>query len=74
METKFWLDSVTVRATLLGFVPAVYQIAKLGGLDLPDGLLEQVVEGFAAVLTLVSLVGVFIGRFKADKPLGFSKM
>lgn len=73
MDQKHWLDSTTVRATLLGTVPAVYAVSRAFGLDLPDGLLETIVNGLAAVLTLVSLAGAFIGRFKADKPLTFEK-
>lgn len=71
MNSKYWLDSTTVKATLLGAIPAVYQVARLLGLDLPDGLLEQVVNGLAAVLALVSIVGAFVGRVKAEKPLHF---
>ncbi len=73
MNTKYWLDSKTVRSVLLGALPTVYYVAKLFGFELPEGLLEQIVEGVAALLTLVSLIGAFIGRMKADQPLGFSK-
>jgi len=74
MQTKYWLNSTTVRAALLGGIPAVYAVARLFGLDLPDGTLEDVVNGIAAVLNIVSIVGVFMGRFKANAPLTTDKM
>jgi hypothetical protein len=66
MQKTFWLDSTTVRAALLGFVPAAYTILKAFGLDLPEGVLENIVEGIAAVLTVISLVYVLKGRFNPE--------
>lgn len=74
METKYWLDSVTVRGNLLAVLPAIYAVCKIFGLEIPEGLLDQIIDGIAAVLTLVSIVMIFIGSFKKDRrPLGFSK-
>lgn len=73
MDTKFWLDSNTVRGILVAAIPTVYQLAKLAGLEIPDGTLESIVDGCAAVLQLAGLVLAFWGRHTADKPLGYSK-
>lgn len=73
MDTKHWLDSTTIKANLVGIVPAVYAISRVFGLHIQDGLLEEIVNGIAATLTLISLVGVFIGRFKANQPLTLEK-
>lgn len=70
---KYWLDSSTIRSTILGAVPAIYAVAKVFGLDLPDGIIEQIADGVAAVAMLVSIIGAFIGRLKADKPITFKK-
>lgn len=72
-ETKFWLQSNTVRGILIAALPTIYAIAKAMGLDLPDGALEQVVDGVAALLSVIGLVVAFVGRHKAEKPLGYSK-
>lgn len=70
MNYTYWLDSSTVRAALLGFIPAAYAIAKAFGLDLPDGTFENIVNGVAALLNVISLTYVLIGRFKLSiKPL-----
>jgi len=71
METKFWLNSTTIRALLLGLLPTAYQLAKVLGLDLPDGLLEQSIDGVSAITSLASIIWAFIGRIKAEKPLSF---
>ena len=69
MDYKNWLESLTVRSQLLQSVGAIYAIAKLAGLDLPDGIVESIVNGGCALAFVIGGIGVLVGRWKAKKPL-----
>lgn len=72
-NTKWWLDSTTIKSTLRAFVPTIVLIAGVFGLQIGEGELTKVIE---AIAQIVSSVWVFVeffniirGRFKADTPL-----
>lgn len=73
MDTKYWLDSLTIQGQLVSALPALYAIGRMLGLDLPDGTLESIINGVSALGLVVGSVMTVIGRFKAEKPLGISK-
>lgn len=73
METKHWLESLTIQGQLVSALPALYAIGKMFGLDLPDGTLESIVNGVSAIALVVGSIITVIGRFKADKPLSLNK-
>lgn len=73
METKWWLDSSTVRASLVAFTAAIVPALRLFGIDIGDGEVKSIVDGICGLITLMSVVWAIIGRFKADKPLTLKK-
>lgn len=73
METKYWLDSTTVRGVFLALIPTVYQVCRLFGLHLPDGILEPIADGISALIQLIGLLVAFWGRHTASQPLRYEK-
>lgn len=69
METKNWLSSLTIQGSLVGTVPAMYAVSKTFGLNLPDGTLEAVVNGVAALMAIASVVMTFVGRLRATQKI-----
>lgn len=66
METKFWLDSTTVRGALVTILPALILILKAFHVDLGDGEKNAIVDGIVAVAGLVGTGYAIIGRFRAS--------
>lgn len=73
MENKFWLDSQTVRASLVTVIPMIALILKAFHVEIGNDEQNSIIEGLAAVAGLVGVVHVIVGRFKATKPLTFNK-
>ncbi|MFA6429761.1 MAG: hypothetical protein WCV84_04670 [Patescibacteria group bacterium] len=73
MEQKYWLDSSTVRASLLQMLPVMVLVLKMFGIEIGDGETQSIVEGITAIVSLVGVVYAIVGRAKADKPLTFTK-
>ncbi len=69
METKNWSESLTIRGQLVQAIPIVYSIGKMAGLDLPDGVLEALVDGASALAFVSGAVMVVIGRLRAKHTL-----
>jgi len=67
--TKHWSESLTIRGQILQALPALYAVARATGFDLPDGILEALLNGIAAIIFLVGMVASIMGRFRADKGL-----
>ena len=72
-DTKFWLDSTTVRGALVTVLPAIALILKAFDIDIGEGERENLVDGIAALAGLVGTVYAIVGRFRASKPLSASK-
>lgn len=72
-DTKFWLDSTTVRGALVTVLPAIALILKAFDIDLGEGDRENIIDGIAALAGLVGTVYAIVGRFRASKPLSASK-
>lgn len=73
MNDKWWLDSQTVRGSLIAVLPTIALLLKVAGIEVGDGELNTIVE---AVVSLVGLIGVLMaiaGRFKAKEPISFQK-
>ena len=69
---KWWLDSQTVRATLLTAVPTIVTLLALVGVHIQNDQVELFVNGIAAVVGLVGLVKLLIDRF-GKKDITFKK-
>lgn len=69
---KWWLDSQTVRATLLTAVPTVVTLGALFGVNIQNDQVELFVNGIAAVVGLVGLAKLLIDRFE-KKDITFKK-
>jgi hypothetical protein len=72
-DTKFWLDSTTVRGALVTVLPAIALILKAFDIDIGEGEQENLVDGIAAVAGLIGTVYAIVGRFRASRPLSASK-
>lgn len=68
-QAKSKLESLTIQGSLVGVFPAVYTVCKLFGLELPDGSVEAIMNGVAAVMAVSSVVMTFIGRIRATHKL-----
>lgn len=73
MNDKWWLDSQTVRGSLLAVLPTITLVLKLAGVDVADGELNTIVETIVSVLGMVGVLMAIAGRFKAKQPLTFQK-
>ena len=73
MDNKHWLESLTIRGQIVTSLPAIYAIAKMFGLDLPDGVLEALVNGLASACFIVGGAMTVFGRFRANRPLSTGK-
>jgi hypothetical protein len=52
-DTKFWLDSTTVRGALVTVLPAIALILKAFDIDIGEGERENIVDGIAALAGLI---------------------
>jgi uncharacterized protein (DUF697 family) len=73
MQSKWWLNSVTVRAALLSCLPTALLLAKAFGVEIAQEEAESVVDGLAAIIGMVSAVMVIYGRFTAKEPISLEK-
>ena len=71
--TKHWLDSNTVRGSLMALVPTVVVIAGLLGLSVSSEELGAIVDAISAVLGAVGVVLAIYGRFTAKEDISFNK-
>lgn len=71
-EPKWWLDSQTVRATLLTAVPTIVTLGALFGVHIQNDQVELFVNGIAAVIGLVGLTKLLVDRFE-KKDITFKK-
>lgn len=73
MEQKHWLDSTTIRAALVTYVPMVVLLLNAFGVEIGDSEQSQIIEGIMAVVGLISLGYVIYGRIRAVASLYFGK-
>lgn len=66
METKFWLDSTTIRGALVTILPAFILILKAFHVEIGDGERNVIVDGVVAVAGLVGTGYAIVGRFRAS--------
>ena len=64
-QTKDALSSLTIRGSIMGVLPAAYAILKVFGIEIPEGLLETVVDGAMAAMAIASIFMTYIGRLRA---------
>lgn len=69
---KWWLDSQTVRATLLTAVPTIVTLCALFNVHIENDQVELFVNGVAAVVGLVGIVKLIIDRF-SKKDITFKR-
>ena len=60
---KWWLNSQTVRSTLLTAVPTIVTLCALFNVQINNEQVELFVNGVAAVVGLVGIVNLMIDRF-----------
>ena len=68
-DTKYWLDSTTIRGALVTVIPAVVLIVKMFGVQIGNGEQQNLIDGVTAIAGLISTVVAIIGRFRATKQL-----
>jgi len=71
-DQKWWLDSQTVRATLLTAVPTIVTLCALFNVHIENDQVELFVNGVAAVVGLVGIVKLIIDRF-SKKDITFKR-
>ena len=69
METKFWLDSTTIRGALVTVLPALALILKACGIEIGEGERTALIDGIVAITGLIGTVYAIVGRFRATKQL-----
>lgn len=69
LQPKPWTESLTIQGQILQVIPAVYGLCRMIGLDLPDGVLEAVLNGFCAVVFVAGMIMSVLGRFRATQKL-----
>jgi len=69
---KWWLDSQTVRATLLTAVPTIVTLCALFNVHIENDQVELFVNGVAAVVGLAGIVKLIIDRF-SKKDITFKR-
>lgn len=69
---KWWLDSQTVRATLLTAVPTIVTLCALFNVHIENDQVELFVNGVAAVVGFVGIVKLIIDRF-SKKDITFKR-
>lgn len=66
-EKKLWYQSTTIQGDIIVVIGLLVRV-----LDMP--ILEDEIKAIvSALVTVIGIVMVFIGRFKAKKVVGFSK-
>jgi len=73
VEEKWWLDSRTVRGTLLTVVPTLLAVLKLFGVDVHNDEAQAVVEGIASLCGMLGVVLAISGRLRASGKISLSK-
>jgi uncharacterized membrane protein len=68
-DTKYWLDSTTIRGALVTVIPAVVLIVKMFGVQIGNGEQQNLIDGVTAIAGLIGTVVAIIGRFRATKQL-----
>lgn len=69
--TKRWLDSKTVRGTLMSLVPTLLVLFGVFGIGISNEELESIVEGIAALAGLIGSILAIYGRFTAKEDITF---
>lgn len=72
-DTKFWLDSTTVRGALVTTLPAAALFLKAFDVNLGEGEQRNILEGIVALVGLIGTAYAIIGRFRASKWITTSK-
>ncbi len=66
---KFWLNSLTIRATILGMIPTIVTLLGMFHVQIATGEQQAIISGIMGVFGLISAVAAIYGRFKAGTPL-----
>lgn len=69
---KWWLNSQTVRATLLTAVPTIITLCALFGVQIQNDQVELFINGIAAVVGLVGIAKLVFDRF-SKKDITFKR-
>lgn len=69
LPSKLAIESLTIQGSLVGVTPAVYSVARVFGLDFPDGSLEAVINGIMAIMAIASVIMTFVGRLRAKQKI-----
>lgn len=80
MNSKWWLNSKTVRGALLTVIPTAVLLLKAFGVEIGGDEQTVIVDGISNVVdALAALVGIYgairaiIGRFNASREITFQK-
>lgn len=68
-DTKYWLDSTTIRGALVTVIPALVLIVKVFGVQIGSGEQQSLIDGVTAIVGLIGTIVAIIGRFRATKQL-----
>ena len=73
METKFYLDSQTIRGAIIAAIPIIAMVLKLFGIMMTEDEINLLTDyGFTIASALMGIYGIYmvvVGRWKAETPL-----
>jgi len=72
-ETKWWLDSETIKSALVTYIPAIFLVLGLFGVKVTDGEAGSFVSGIVGIVGMVASTKAIIGRFKVSKQIVLKK-
>lgn len=73
MDTKYWLDSTTVKATLAQIFPVLVLLLKALGIEILPGEADVIMQGIAGLVAMGGVIYAIYGRSQAMGGLHFKK-
>jgi len=65
----WYLNSTTIRASLVTLIPVIGLILKALGIEVVPAEMDKIVDGVASIIGLVGTIYVIVGRFRAQQKI-----
>lgn len=69
----WYLNSTTIRASLVTLVPVLNLVLKAFGIDVVPAELDKLVDGIVSLIGLIGTIYVIVGRIRAQKKIDSGK-
>ena len=69
MDSKYWLDSTTIRGALVTVIPVLTLVLKAFGIDFATGEQAHIVDGIVAIAGAIGTALAIYGRFNARQTI-----